>query len=74
MKSFTNALVLAAGASLVIAGDRSDAKKSAEEIVTDNGFLYEEHTVTTEDGYILQVWRIPGKSGEAPSAKPPVLM
>ena len=74
MKSFTNALVLAAGASLVMAGDRSDAKKSAEEIVTDNGFLYEEHTVTTEDGYILQVWRIPGKSGEAPSAKPPVLM
>ena len=74
MKSFTNALVLAAGASLVVAGDRSDASKSAQEIVTDNGFLYEEHTVTTEDGYILQVWRIPGKSGEAPSAKPPVLM
>ena len=53
MKSFINALVLAAGASLAAAGDRSDASKSAEEIVTDNGFQYEEHTITTEDGYIL---------------------
>jgi lysosomal acid lipase/cholesteryl ester hydrolase len=38
----------------------SDATKSVQEICSENGFLFEEHFVTTEDGYILQLHRIPG--------------
>jgi hypothetical protein len=29
------------------------------EIVQENGFKFEEHNVTTEDGYILTMHRIP---------------
>ena len=53
MLSFNKSLLLAATSSLVIAGDRSDASKTAEELCVENGFQYEEHTVTTSDGYIL---------------------
>ena len=59
-------------------GDTSDAKRSFEEICAENGFSYEEHKVTTEDGYILTVFRIPGLVSDSESAfnstKPPVLM
>ncbi len=37
-----------------------DAEKSFAEICAENGFVHEEHTVTTEDGYILSMYRIPG--------------
>ena len=30
-----------------------------QEIVEENGFIFEEHNVTTEDGYILTMHRIP---------------
>ena len=35
-----------------------DTYKSFEQIVIENGFNYETHAVTTEDGYILNVFRI----------------
>ena len=53
MFTFKKSMALAAAAYLVHAGDRSDADKTAEELCVENGFQYEEHTVTTSDGYIL---------------------
>ena len=57
-------------------GDTSDAKRSFEEICTENGFQFEIHEVTTEDGYELNVFRIPGlvsEDTESNVTKPPVL-
>lgn len=39
----------------------TDAFKSMEFIANENGFKVEKHQVVTEDGYILGIWRIPGK-------------
>jgi len=53
-----------------------DTKMSFEEICAENGFSYEDHMVTTDDGYILNVFRIPGLSSNdehANTLKPPVL-
>ena len=52
-----------------------DAKLNFEQICAENGFAYETHEVTTEDGYILNVFRIPGMLNEEPRnvSKPPVL-
>ena len=57
-------------------GDTSDAKRTFEEICTENGFQFEIHEVTTEDGYELNVFRIPGlvsEDTESNVTKPPVL-
>ena len=56
-------------------GDTSDAKRTFEEICTENGFKFEIHEVTTEDGYELNVFRIPGlvSEGQSNGTKPPVL-
>ena len=35
-----------------------DFNKTFLEIVAENGFIFEQHPVTTEDGYILNVFRI----------------
>ena len=49
--------------------------KTFEQIVTEAQFKYEEYYVTTDDGYILSLWRIPGSIDEKESTtkKPPVL-
>jgi hypothetical protein len=61
-------------AQAVAIGDRTDSLRDFEAICTENGFAFETHEVTTEDGYILNVYRIPGKIGEASdAAKPPVM-
>ena len=52
----------------------SDVAKSFDEICSQNGFAFEQHEVTTEDGYILTVYRIPGLVGQNSSGKPPVFM
>ena len=54
----------------------SDAFKTIEQILLENGFKTEKHTVTTTDGYILNIWRIPGKLNEenTDAPKAPVLM
>lgn len=41
------------------------------------GYLFEEHDITTEDGYILTAFRIPGKASDAGMglvSKQPVIM
>ena len=35
-----------------------DFRLSFQQITTDNGFRYEEHNVTTKDGYILTMFRV----------------
>ena len=55
----------------------SDAFKTMDQIANENGFKTESYNVTTEDGYILGIWRIPGKISEeddGETAKPPVLL
>jgi hypothetical protein len=42
-----------------------DTNKSFSQLVGDNGFIFEQHLVTTKDGYILQVFRI-----KNPATKP----
>ena len=51
-----------------------DAFKSFEEICEENGFATENYTLTTEDGYILSLYRIPGAISEETTSKPAVLM
>ena len=51
-----------------------DTVRSFKQIVENNGYSYESHTVTTEDGYILSLHRIPGKVGEAATNRYPVLL
>ncbi len=46
--------------------------KTFEQIVAEHDFALEKHFVHTKDGYILGVWRIPGKVGDATTGKPPI--
>ena len=41
--------------------NKNHSYKNINEIINDFGFAFEEHKITTEDGYILTAWRIPGK-------------
>ena len=45
------------------------------ELCQENGFKSEQYTLVTEDGYILSIYRIPGKfTDDASEHKPAVLM
>jgi len=37
--------------------------------VIENGFRFEQHEITTADGYILKLFRIPGKVGDSTKGK-----
>ena len=41
-----------------------DFYKSFQEIVNENGFLFENHQIQTKDGYILNVFRIKNKDSK----------
>jgi hypothetical protein len=56
-------------------GVDNDANKSVKEICNENGWAYEEYTVTTVDGYILNLYRIPGLLTDSiPYSKKPVVL
>jgi len=40
----------------------------------ENGYASESYSVFSEDGYVYQLYRIPGKAGEAEAKKPAVLL
>ena len=44
--------------------DMKDLDLSFSEMCETNGFRFESYEVTTEDGYILTIFRIPGLIGE----------
>ena len=58
MSKFTAVILLAVAANAVIAED-IPFFNDVEELVNYWGFPYENHMVTTEDGYILNMHRIP---------------
>eukprot|EP01063_Lacrimia_lanifica_P017659 TRINITY_DN24698_c0_g1_i1.p1 TRINITY_DN24698_c0_g1~~TRINITY_DN24698_c0_g1_i1.p1 ORF type:complete len:398 (+),score=169.02 TRINITY_DN24698_c0_g1_i1:64-1257(+) len=51
-----------------------DGNKTPREIAHENGWAFESYNVTTQDGYILELWRIPGRTGEAVGGKPATLL
>jgi hypothetical protein len=51
-----------------------DSNRDFAQLTAVNGFRSETHSVTTDDGYILEIWRIPGLVGEeTPSEPKPVI-
>ena len=67
-------LTLIAGFLSLAAAVDPDVSKSFEEICEENGFASENYTLTTTDGYILSMYRIPGTISDDAQSKPPVLM
>jgi lysosomal acid lipase/cholesteryl ester hydrolase len=51
-----------------------DMNKSMEELCLENGFRSEQHTVVTDDGYVLSLYRIPGKFTDNLSVKKPAVL
>jgi hypothetical protein len=51
-----------------------DANRNFTAMCEGHGYAVETHEVTTEDGYILTVFRIAGKLAEAAADKPAVFM
>lgn len=66
-------LSLLIGASLA---SKEDINRSFEEIVSARGYAVEQHYVTTVDGYINCMYRIPGRVGNDNSTVrgPPVML
>ena len=52
----------------------SDAFKTLDELSAAQGFTTESHTVTTSDGYILTIYRIPGTTAGKKADKPPIIL
>ncbi|XP_068622175.1 lipase 1-like [Battus philenor] len=51
-----------------------DSLLNFTELVSKYGYRVQEHTVTTEDGYILKIFRLHGKNCRQPLRQPPVLL
>ena len=70
---FCVALTIAALSPFIAAVD-PDVGKTFEQICAENGFATENYSLTTSDGYILSLYRIPGTQGNEDTKKPAVLM
>ena len=69
--------LLALLAALLAAGDASsDVHATIEQLITEKGYPYELHNITTADGFVLHAQRIPhGRNGAfAGTARPPVIL
>jgi len=51
-----------------------DATRTIQEIVVSRGYPLETHFITTQDGYILKVFRIPGPKGSTTINQKPCLL
>jgi len=72
MKQFVAAALAAV---LALASDPdSDAHKSMEELCAKYGYQSENYTLTTSDGYILSLYRIPGLVSETETAGKPAVL
>lgn len=47
-----------------------EALMTFQQVVESNGYMFEAHNVTTSDGYILTLYRIPSKIGHFSTGKP----
>ncbi len=52
----------------------SDNHNDFVQMTAENGFASESYTVISDDGYVYQLYRIPGKVGDKATQKPAVLM
>ena len=59
---------------LTYADENFDSLKTTGEYIMGYGYNFQEHKVLTKDGYILTLFRIPGKLHEEIRPKPPVLL
>ena len=66
--------VIAMLATTALASGRQDHHNDFVQVAAENGFASESYTVVTEDGYVSQIYRIPGKFGESGNGKPAVLL
>ena len=69
--TFVTALTLTAYA---FAKVNPDAFKSFEDIVSENGYVSENYTLTTPDDYNISIYRIPGTADDKDTKKPAVLI
>ncbi len=68
------ALFAAAALAWTASADTSDIDRSFDQICIENGFNVEQHTVTTEDGFVLKMFRIPGKIDQPQGSKGPLYL
>lgn len=71
MKSVALALLFVSSQQALV---DKDAHIDFVQTCNENGYASESYTVVTEDGYVSQLYRIPGKAGETGAQKPAVLM
>lgn len=57
----------------VVADEFDDRFKNIQEIIEENGFTFEAHNVTTEDGHILTMHRIPPFANATGNNRPVLL-
>ena len=74
MRSTGAILAAALMAGEILAGtEHHDSHITFVQMCSENGFASESYTVVSKDGYVSQIYRIPGKAGDSNTKKPAVL-